>query len=78
MQFDTPNVVWSLAEDRYRIAFVHDNSVAHAYALARTGTTLNSLPQLSSGSFISAPVQSTTTCSGICIGKTYGWFATWW
>lgn len=77
-QFDTPNVVWSQVEDRYRVAFVQDNSTAFANALTATGTSLTTLPQLSSGTFISAPVQSTTTCTAPCLPKTHAWFATWW
>ena len=77
-QFDTPNVVWSQVEDRYRVAFVQDNSTAFAQALTASGTALTALPQLSSGTFISAPVQSTTTCTAPCLPRTHAWFATWW
>jgi len=79
-QFDTPSVVWSEAEGRYRIAFVQDNSLVQAFALDRTGTSLVRLADLSSGNaFVSAPVQSTTACtSPSCTGETVGWLVQWW
>lgn len=79
-QFDTPNVVWSDAEGRYRIAFVQDNSLVQAYAMGPTGTSLVRLDDLAKGDgFVSAPVQSTTACSpSPCSSETIGWVVQWW
>ena len=79
-QFDTPNVVWSEAEGRYRIAFVQDNSLVQAFAMGPTGASLVRLADMSNGkTFVSAPVQSTTACSpSPCASETIGWLVEWW
>jgi hypothetical protein len=81
MTQDTPDVVWSESENRYRVAYTISNSSAYTYALTATGTTLTGVGDLSNnGSFISAPVQSTVQyCAApFCAGEIHGWFVKWW